>query len=211
MIALYLTLLAISAAALWLLLLPLRNNAALPLNTRRLAACVIAAMFSFGVFSTYALTGAPEIVPMLRKHREETAMLQADILEQSNLIRESPRNLQSWLKLGQSYMGLGRYDSAVNAFRQASILSKGSPPVLLAFAGAMISQAGGLVTDDAKKSLEMIILQQPDHAQARYLLALRMLQDGHNAEAMKSMKDLYRSLPSDSPVKAMIDRQIGRQ
>ena len=56
----------------------------------------------------------------------------------------------------------------------------------------------------------MVLLQQPENAEARYYLTVRKLQDGKTEEAMKDMKTLYHSLPADSALKDMINRQIGR-
>jgi cytochrome c-type biogenesis protein CcmH/NrfG len=57
----------------------------------------------------------------------------------------------------------------------------------------------------------MVLLQKPQHQEARYWLIVRRVQDGEGETAMKDMQSLYRSLPDDSPLKAMINRKIGRE
>jgi cytochrome c-type biogenesis protein CcmH len=207
----YFIFIIILGLALWLLLLPLWKNRDIEFQQRRLATLVISSVFVIGLFGFYYSLGAPEIVPMLRKHNAEMKEIQKTIIEQSEGIKASPKDLGAWVKLGQSFMGARQYKSAANAFKQAVLLSRGNPLILLAYSSAMISEAGGNVTDDAKKSLEMVLLQQPQNPEARYLLTVRMLQDGKNEEAMKNMKELYRSLPDNSPLKDMIDRQIGKK
>ena len=208
---LYLIFSVLLVAVLWLLLLPLWKNSDIPFAVRKRAVGMIGAVFSIGLFGMYSILGAPEIIPLLNKHNAEMAALQQTIAEASDAIKASPRDLAAWIRLGQSFMGAGQYKSAASAFKQAVILSKGNPLILLAYSSAMISDAGGKITDDAKKSLEMVLLQQPQNPEARYLLTVRMLQDGNNEEAMKNMKELYRSLPDNSPMKDMINRQIGRK
>lgn len=197
--------------ALWLLLLPVWKNREIPFPQRRLAVGIISAVFFCGLFGMYYTIGSPEVVPLMAKHNEEMTALHNSIEEQSQIIKTSPDNLGAWIKLGQSYMGTRQYKKATGAFRQAVLLSRGNPLILIAYASAMISEANGQITDDAKKSLEMVLLQQPQNPEARYLLTVRMLQDGKNEEAMKTMKEIYRSLPPESPLKEMIDRQIGRK
>jgi cytochrome c-type biogenesis protein CcmH/NrfG len=83
--------------------------------------------------------------------------------------------------------------------------------LILAYTKAQVMQADGKVTDEAKKGLEIVLMIQPENPDARYFMALRKLQDGQTSEAMGDMKALYKSLPADSPLKATIDRQIGRK
>lgn len=207
----YAVLIALLTAALFVLLLPLWKNPDMPKPLRRRIVACIAAVFYIGSLGLYALLGAPGIVPLIEEHNKQLASLQESIAAQSREIQASPKDLGAWVGLGQSLMATGQYKSAAGAFRRAVVLSGGNPLLLLAYASALISDAGGKVTDDARQTLQMVLLQQPENPEARYLLAVRLLQEGKTEAAMKNMKELYHSLPDNSPMKAVIDRQIGRK
>jgi len=198
-------------AALAVLLAPVLAADGLPVLHQKRFMYTVSGIFCVGLFGVYALLGSPSVIPLMAEHDAKIAELQKVVVQQSDAVKSNPQDLAAWVGLGQSYMQSGQYKSASHAFKQAVLLSKGNPLIILAYASAMISEAGGTIPDEAKKSLEMVLLQQPENPEARYLLALRMLQDGKTADAMQNMKELYRSLPDDSPLKTMIDKQIGRK
>jgi cytochrome c-type biogenesis protein CcmH len=182
-----------------------------PLRTQAAFAAAIACLFFAGSFGLYYFVGTPEILPLLEKREQRLAEIKTSILKNSEAVKADPHALEAWIRLGSDFMETGQYAAAANAFKQSVLLSHGKPALILAYAKAMIADAGGKVSDAAKKSLEMVLLQDAKNPEARYYLAIRDLQDGHNEKAMKSMKALYHSLPADSPLKEMIDAQIGRK
>lgn len=207
--AFYFILLLILISALGLLFAPvwkksLRNKQA----TKSLA--FIAAIFALGSFGVYEIAGSPGIVPLMAEREARLAELKESILKNSKAVELDKKNLGAWVELGMDFMETGQFDAAANAFKQSVLISRGNPDLIMAYAKAMIFSEGGQVSDAAKKSLQMVILQKPDNAEARYYLIVRKLQDGKNEEAMREMKALYNSLPDDSKLKAMINRQIGR-
>ncbi len=190
------------AAVLALLLWPAREH-----KIFCAATCVLVLAGAFGV---YRFVGNPEVVPMVAEYRQKMETVKTALSENAVAVRKNPKNLPAWIALGQAFMETGQWKSAADAFRQAVVLSNGDPRLILAYARALIFVDEGKVGDGAKKSLEMVILQDKENAEARYFLAVRKLQDGDNEAAMKEMKTLYRSLPENSPLKRMIDAQIGR-
>jgi cytochrome c-type biogenesis protein CcmH len=207
---LYLIFAALLVALLTVLLSPLRQSA-LTKRQRYLFAAAISGFFMISSAGLYAMLGSPAIVPLLAARQEKLDSLRHTILAMSARVKANAHDLPAWVELGRSFMETAQYSGAANAFRQAVVLSKGNPVLLLAYAQAMIADANGKVTDDAKKALEMCLLQDRGNDEARYWLAVRQLQDGHMEQAMTAMKSLYHSLPDNSPLKAMIDRQIGRK
>lgn len=198
-------------AAVAILVVPVLITDELPVSHQKGFLLAISVLLFIGTAGIYAMLGAPSIIPLLDKYHAKMAEAHKTALQQSETVKANPKDLAAWVGLGQSYMQGGQYKQAAEAFKQAVLLSQGNPLIILAYASAMISEAGGKVTDEAKKSLEMVLLQQPENPEARYLLALRLLQEGKTQEAMAKMKELYRSLPEESPIKAMINKQIGRE
>jgi cytochrome c-type biogenesis protein CcmH/NrfG len=179
---------------------------------RKLGFCATVAVIFFALgFGIYDYTGSPQIASLLAERDIRLTALKKTISRRSHDIHANPGNLAAWVELGESFMATGQYDSAANAFRQSVLLSQGQPALILAYAQAMIAETDGKVDDEAVKSLRMVLLQDPQNPMARYFMAVRQLQDGHMTEAMHAMRELYRSLPPDSPVKNMIDHQIGKK
>jgi cytochrome c-type biogenesis protein CcmH len=201
---LYVVLCALLLATLAILLLPLWKDG------HKRFVFAIGASFFVAAFGLYAWLGAPRIMPLLALRQEKLLELKKNILSRSEAVKKNPKDLAAWVELGQDFMETGQYPAAANAFKQSVLLSSGNPLLIMAYAQALILGADGKVTDEAKKSLDMVILQQPQNPEARYYLAVRQLQDGHTQEAMKEMKELYHSLPNNSPLKAMINMEIGK-
>lgn len=209
MMLFYTILTLLTALTLGLILWPVWN-APLPRAGRLRFMGALSVMFLAGVFLLYSLIGAPELLPLMEKRQQRLEELKTVIVTRLQEAKADPRNLAAWVELGDSFMETRQYAAAVNAFKQAVLLSQGDSGLILAYARAQILEADGKVTDEAKKGMDMVLLQDHGNAEARYWLIVRKLQDGHTPEAMQEMKALYHSLPADSPVKAMMDRQMGR-
>lgn len=191
------------AIALALLLAPVwREN-------RRMALLMAAATIA-GSGGLYALTGSPRVVPLVAAHNAHNALLREKIRTHSATIAREPKNLEAWLFLAQALEDSGDYRAAAEGFKQAVLLSKGNPQIVVAYAQALVLEAGGTVTPQAKKSIDIALMIDKDLPLARYYHALWLLQENRQAEAMQAMKTLYASLPADSALKQKIDAQIGR-
>jgi cytochrome c-type biogenesis protein CcmH len=177
---------------------------------KRVFCVVIATIFVMASFVLYHQFGNPDILPLLDDYKTNQEEARATVITESKTIKKEPRNLEAWIRLGQAFAELRQWKPAANAFKQTVLLSEGHPDLIMSYARTMIMYEDGKVSDASKKSLEMVLLQKPEHPEARYYMNVRLLQDGKTEEAMAAMKALYKSLPEDSPVKAMINRQIGR-
>jgi cytochrome c-type biogenesis protein CcmH len=203
--------LLVIALSLLVLLVPVWQDNTMALSRRRTIIAVTALFFTAASLGIYAMVGSPQLIPLLEKRQQRINELAAEITDNLAKVKSDPKDLGAWVILGTAFLETGQLDSAVGAFKQAVVLSGGDPALILAYAKAQIMQADGKVTDDAKKGLEMVLMLQKDNPDARYFMALRKLQDGKTQEAMADMKALYHSLPDDSPVKSMINKQIGRE
>jgi cytochrome c-type biogenesis protein CcmH len=197
-------------AVLVMIVTPIIRTRELSLKQRYEVAGTVFVFFFAAAYGIYFYTGAPQVVTFTAERELEMARLRQAISQHSEIVKQSPDRVESWAVLGDSFLKTGQFKGAVNAFKQAVKLSGGQPQMILGLANAQIAEAGGKVTDEAKKGIEMVQLQDPQNPEAKYLMAVRKLQDGRTEEAMKEMRALYYSLPGDSELKAHIDEQIGR-
>ena len=210
MILLYSGFCIILLVALAIMLAPMLQFAQAPLRQRCLMAGSISLVFFAGFFGVYITVGAPEVVSMVEEQQRRIDIIKQAITTLSHAVQIHPEDAQSWMGLGDNFTLTGQQDAAVNAYQQAVKASEGNPGAILAYAQAMVAKADGKVTDEVKQSLAMVLLQDPGNTQARYLMAVGLLQEGKTQDAMKAMRALYRSLPDGDPVKLMIDKQIGK-
>lgn len=193
------------------LLLPIYMAKDISKSSRRIFSFIIILFFGAGSFLLYHQFGTPEILPLLEEREEKLLALKEKIIANSAEVKKDPKNLKAWLELGDSFMESSQFSAAANAYKQAILLSQGKPEIIMAYIHALIIGADGTVTDEAKKSLDMMIILQPKNEEVRYFLAMQKMQSGDTKNAMAEMKALYKSLADDSPIRDMIDRQIGRK
>lgn len=182
-----------------------------PMRFQRRIFAAFNGIFCLLSLAMYSQFGNPAILPLMDQYHQEQAEAREVIMRESEAVKTEPKNLEAWVRLGQAFAKSHQWKPAANAFKQSVLLTGGQPDLIMSYARATIMGEGGKISDQSKKSLEMVLLQKPEHAEARYYMNVRLLQDGKTEEAMKGMKELYKSLPDNSPVKAMIDSQIGRR
>lgn len=181
-----------------------------PLRSHRRIYISAIATFSALTLVLYQLFGTPQIISALHQYAQQNREARQVIISESEKLKKDPKDLESWMRLGQAFAQTHHWAEASRAFKQSVLLSAGEPELIMAYARSLIMENSGHVDDHAKRSLEMVLLQKPNHTEARYYMAVRTLQEGKNEQAMQQMKALYKELPENSPVKQMIDQQIGR-
>lgn len=162
------------------------------------------------VFGLYALWGSPKVVPLVVAHNERIQELRKTIEVTQALIKANPNNLEAWLTQAQAFADSGDYKAAANSYKQAVLLSKGNPLLIMAYAEALVAANNGVVDAQAKKSIDIALMIDSHLPVARYYNAIWLLQNNETEEAMKNMKELYYELPDDSSLKKKINEQIGR-
>lgn len=196
-------------AALAMIVIPVLRTPELSLKQRYELAGTLFVFFFAAAYGIYYYLGAPEVIRLNAERELRIAQIRQLISQHSQIIKEQPENVDSWYILGQSFMQTGQYKGAVNALKQAVKLSNGNPQAILAYVGALVAEAEGRVTDDAKKGAEMVLVQEPKNPEAEYYLALHRMQTGDKEGAIERMRDIYYRIPDQSPVKPMIDIIIG--
>lgn len=173
---------------------------------------VAAAVFVFTLSAgLFLLLSSPEVSLLEAERKADMAAAQPVIDGLEAHLKNHPDDVRAWAKLGEKWMETGRYTASAEAYRHAVLLTEGNPAMILQYNKALIFAARGEVTDDAKRGLQMVLKLDAGNPEARYFLALRQVQDGDLKTAMQEMKSLYHELPEGSPLKEIIDRQIGRR
>ena len=123
-------------------------------------------------------------------------------------IRDNPEDGRSYEVLAPVYMRLGRFDEAIAAWRKAIALLGDSALRASGLGEALVGQAQGEVTAQARESFEKSLAQDATSVPARYYLALAAFQDGRRADARRMWTDMLASAPPDAPWTAPVRRAL---
>jgi cytochrome c-type biogenesis protein CcmH len=99
---------------------------------------------------------------------------------------EGQDDLQGWTMLGHSYMIMGRYPDALEAFSHARSLSRDADPqILSSYAEALTLSDPGAFMDKALPVFEQALKMDPHSVQALWYGGLGALQRGDKASAIQ--------------------------
>ena len=105
----------------------------------------------------------------------------------SSSLAASPDNGPAWALVAPVYMRLGRFDDAVNAYRQSLRLNGENARSARDYGEALVGAAGGVVTADARAAFDKALAEQPGLPAARFYLGLAAEQDGDKPKAIADL------------------------
>ena len=178
---------------------PTERLAAEPPWLRRVAAIAIAVALPVVAVVLYADLGRPGLpdTPLAGRKVDSHGMdaVAAAVAHVEQQLAANPDNGAGWSLIAPVYMKLGRFDDAVNAYRQALRLNGENAEARAAYGEALVGAAGGVVTADARAAFDRALSEQAGLPAARFYLGLAAEQDGDFKKAI----DSYRALLADAP------------
>ena len=173
-------LIAASAAA------PAESGAGETLTPRLIAAALVLIFVPLVALALYADLGRPDMpdAPLASRKADvkSAESLEAAIARIEAHLIASPDDGKGWAVIAPVYMRLGRFDEAVNAFRECLRVNGESATRRADYGEALVAAARGVVTADARAAFDKALAEQPDLAEARFYLGLAAEQDGDKAE-----------------------------
>ena len=119
--------------------------------------------------------------------------LMEKIEELKETVREHPKDLAAWVKLGNIYSKHHQYREAIEAFSQALSIQPNDPDIRTNL-GLMLRGLGD--DDGAIEEFKKAAQNNPKHVSSRYYLGLILLQDkGNTQEAIKAWEDYLKVEP----------------
>lgn len=120
----------------------------------------------------------------------------------------NPEDGRGWDVLAPIYMRLGRFEDAVNAYRNAIRLDGATATRESGLGEAIAALAGGLVNADAHAAFERAQKLDPSEPRARFYLASALAQEGKLQEARTAWQSLLAALPAESPWRSAAEGAI---
>jgi cytochrome c-type biogenesis protein CcmH len=123
-------------------------------------------------------------------------------------VRENPKDVDGWARLGRAYMSLAQYDAAVRAYEQAYRLTGAEDPNLTtALAEALVLSDESSLQDRAGALFEEALRRAPSHPKALFYSSIGAMRSGKLELARDRFKLLLAQNPPEQ-IRPMLERQI---
>jgi cytochrome c-type biogenesis protein CcmH len=164
--------------------------------------------------TTYLALGSPQLpdFPLAERTRQPTATASVDnlVAQVETHLEKNPTDGRGWQVLAPVLLRIGRFDDAVQAFRN-SITYNGETAARRADLGeAIATAAGGVVTVEAKTEFERAVALGADDPKARYFLGLAAEQDGRTTDAVATWRAMLAGAPADAPWRPLVQSALAR-
>jgi cytochrome c-type biogenesis protein CcmH len=168
-------------------------------TARRAAALVALAGIPAVALGLYLLLGSPDLSGAPLSSRLAAAPENQDIAllvrRVESHLAELPDDGRGWEILAPIYLRMGRVNEAVKARTNALRLLGGNAEREVDLGEALVAEANGVVTAEARAAIERASVLDPRHPKARFFLGLAAEQDGR----LKDAKIIWQGLVNDAP------------
>ncbi len=153
--------------------------------------------------------GMPDMAIASRTDRQPEGQGIEQLVSQAEAqLARNPGDVRGWTVLAPIYMGLGRFEDSVNAWRNASRLEPQNLDYKSEFAEAIIAAGQGVVSEEARTLFGEILAARPGDPKSRFYLAMALEQQGDLAGAENAWRALIADAPADAPWRAPAMAQL---
>ena len=125
---------------------------------------------------------------------DNTMALQSKIPQLEELAKQDPKNLNTWIELGNSYMDTSRFPEAINAYQKALEIAPNNVDVRVDM-GTCYRSSGQ--PEKAAEEYRKAISIDPRHPNARRNLGIVLAMDLKNKQgAVKELEEYLRLAPN---------------
>jgi cytochrome c-type biogenesis protein CcmH len=185
---------------------------------RRVTALAALVLMPASAAVLYLALGSPGLPGQALSERADTRdqnSLPAMIARVEARLEQAPDDGRGWEVVAPVYMRLGRYEDAVRADRNVIRLLGETSARLGDLGEALVLQANGVITAEAKAVFEQIVARDGTDARAQFYVGRAAEQDGRPAEAAKTWRAMIEKAPADAPwlpaVREALSRVAGQQ
>ncbi|MGB9021487.1 MAG: c-type cytochrome biogenesis protein CcmI, partial [Pseudolabrys sp.] len=171
---------------------------------RRAIALVALLLLPAGAGSLYLRLGSPDLAsePLTAQRSmqlDERASIENQVGKVELHLQNNPKDGRGWEVLAPVYMRLGRYTDSVSAWRNTLLLLGESADREANLGEALVAEANGVVTDEAKTAFERAVTFDGTTVSARYYLGTAAEQEGKREQAAEIWRDLIAEAPPGAP------------
>ena len=183
-----------------------------PSSAARMVAATAVLAVPLVSWGLYGVLGSPDLpsqplAERLAKNPADSSVEELVARAEGHLAA-NPDDGRGWDVLAPIYIRLGRFEDAVNAYRNAIRLDGATATRESGLGEAIAAVAGGLVTADAHAAFERAEKLDPNEPRARFYLASALAQEGKLKEARTAWQSLLDTLPAQSPWRSATETAI---
>lgn len=174
-------------------------------TSRKQVALSLAGFTVIVALPLYIFLGSPELEsePFEARGAEwaEAAEVAGLVDAMINRLQSEPNggSIEGWTLLGQTYMNLGRYGDAVDAFAEVAERPEADTSLLSRYAEALIAVESGVVTPRARAAIDRALELDETNPAATFYRALAVEQDGALTAARALLVDRLRAADGFQP------------
>lgn len=159
----------------------------------------------------YHRLGAPQAAaPKPVETRKEGPTFAEMVAQVEAHAKKDPNDVRAWQVLAPVYMRSGRFEQAVEAWRNVARIQGDSAELQQSIGEALMAAADGVVTADAKLAFDRAVALDATAVGARYYLGVAAAQDGRADDARRVWTDLLASAPKDAPWADTVRQALAR-
>lgn len=128
---------------------------------------------------------------------DSTASMEQLVASLAAKLQQEPENPEGWFMLGRSYMSMGRYAEAAEAFQRVLDQVGDDPNVMLRYADALAMAQGGQIGGKPFELIKKALLLKPDDATGLWLAGLGYEEQGEYELAVQHWRKLEPMMQSD--------------
>jgi cytochrome c-type biogenesis protein CcmH len=130
---------------------------------------------------------------------DRRAMIEAMVQRLADRMKETPDDLQGWLRLGRSYTVVEKHADARDALAKAAALAPDNTEVLLLQGRAIRAAAGNNETPESLAVMRRVLALDPQNVEALWLVGLSEAATGDRDAGLAKMQQALDRLPADAP------------
>ncbi len=175
-------------------------------NGRLAGAAAVGLLLPAIAFGVYLAIGSPDLAP--NRNAAQVAAADPEHMDMVALTEKlaarlaaTPDDIQGWMLLGRSYVTLGNFPKAIEAYGKAVALAgdRPTPMVLAEYAEALVQGNNGLVGEDAQLQFRKVLEILPAEPRSRFYLGLAKAQSGDAKGALADWVALLKRAEPGAP------------
>jgi len=189
------------------------------------AAILVALFIPIAAGSLYLKIGNPEAITQDRTQgltntsnpnpqTNANAQLPGPLAELLPKLKErlaaEPNDIQGWLLLGRSYMSIGDYGQAREAYEKALALDENDEAIMAQLAESIGLSRNGALAGEPLALLDRAIAINPQHEQTLWLRSIAKQQAGEHQEALVGFNLLLGLVQDDLDASSTVDQMRSR-
>ncbi|MFQ3246277.1 MAG: cytochrome c-type biogenesis protein CcmH [Arenicella sp.] len=180
-----------------------------PRRSNKLAIGLMSVFLPLSALGFYLIVGTPEAIDPIVESGPSQKQVDELIVDIEKRLEENPNDLEGWQVISQTYLSLGRYSDAKQAYQRVLTLGGETAFAYASLADATALAAGGQVTEEASEYIQRALTIDPNNRQALWLAGLGSAQSGDQVMAKQHWSRLI-PLLDDAPQQQQELRDIVR-